>query len=101
MQRRNFLQVAAAGAAVWPCGPARQPERQTPSRSSTRIFISSIPRGPAGVPWPTPDDCRLQTCSAPRYAALSAAFGVRGASPLRQAAGHGQRLALGVAERIR
>jgi predicted TIM-barrel fold metal-dependent hydrolase len=80
MQRRNFLQVAAAGAAALalrPGAPALSADPEPVLDAHIHLFD---PTRPGGVPWPTPDDAAVyKPALPPRYAALSAAFGVRGA----------------------
>lgn len=85
MQRRSFLQLAAAGAAAVSLGrnaaalAAGADDGGAPEPVLDAHIHLFDPTRPGGVPWPTPDDIIYKPALPDRYAALSAPFGVRGA----------------------
>lgn len=80
MQRRTFLQRAAAGTAALALPPGASALGADPEPVLDAHIHLFDPTRPGGVPWPTPDDSAVyKPAMPPRYAALSAPFGVRGA----------------------
>ena len=79
MQRRNFLQLAATGAAGLALRRSAMAEADREPVLDAHIHLFD-PTRPGGVPWPIPDDTAVYKPALPdRYAALSAPFEVRGA----------------------
>lgn len=71
--------MAAAGAAAVALQPGKAAFGAEPEPVLDAHIHLFDPTRPGGVPWPTPDDIIYKPALPPRYAALSAPFGVRGA----------------------